>query len=200
LIERLSGEPATVFGSSSGGLVALEVLARHPSVVRTLVPHEPPAMRLLPDGQKWVDFFFEVYDLYRRSGMESALKKFREQVFAESDRQVMAHGPRDPDLDPGIRNYMRANATYWFEHELRQYPAADLDLDAIKAHPDRIVPMAGQESRGYPTYEVNVELAKKLGRDLIELPGGHIGFVTQHAEFARELVQALARTGHGPKR
>jgi pimeloyl-ACP methyl ester carboxylesterase len=199
LIEHLSDKPATVFGSSSGGLVALEVLARHPSVVRTLVPHEPPAMRLLPDGQKWVDFFFEVYDLYRHSGMEPALEKFREHAFAESDRQVMAHGPRAPDLDPNIRTYMRANAAYWFEHELRQYPAVDLDLDALKADADRIVLVAGRDSRGYPTYEVNVELAKKLGRELIELPGGHIGFVTQPAEFAREFVQALARTGHGPK-
>ena len=58
--------------------------------------------------------------------------------------------------------------------------------------------MAGRESRGYPTYEVNVELGKKIGRDLIELPGGHIGHVTQPAEFAREFVRALARTGHGP--
>ncbi|WP_419179557.1 alpha/beta fold hydrolase [Rhodococcus opacus] len=43
LIEHLSDEPATVFGVSSGGIVALEVLTRHPSVVRTLVPFEPPA-------------------------------------------------------------------------------------------------------------------------------------------------------------
>jgi acetyltransferase/esterase len=199
LIEHLGDEPAIAFGSSSGGLVVLEVLVRHPSVVRTLAPHEPPAVRLLPDGQKWVDFFFGVYDLYRRSGMEPALKKFREQAFPESDRQVMAHGPRGPNIDPNNRKYIRANATYWFEHELRQYPAVDLDLDALKAHADRIVLMVGRESRGYPTYEVNVELAKKLGRDLIELPGGHIGFVTQPAEFARAFVQALARTGHGPK-
>jgi hypothetical protein len=58
--------------------------------------------------------------------------------------------------------------------------------------------MAGRESRGYPCYEVNVELAKKRGRDVIELPGGRIGYVNQPAEFARECVQALARTGHGP--
>jgi acetyltransferase/esterase len=199
LIEHLGDEPATVFGSSSGGLVVLEVLAHHASVVRTLVPHEPPAVKLLPDGQKWLDFFFEVYDLYRQSGIEPALEKFREQAFAESDRQVMAHGPRAPNIDPKIRKYMRANATYWFEHELRQYPAVDLDLDALQAHADRIVLMAGRESRGYPTYEVNVELAKKLRQDLIELPGGHIGFVSRPAEFAREFVQALARTGHGPK-
>ncbi len=84
-------------------------------------------------------------------------------------------------------------------HELRQYSAVDLDLDALTAHADRIVPVAGRESLGYPIYEVNVELGKKLGRDLIELPGGHVGYATQPAEFAREFVQALARTGHGPR-
>ncbi|MDQ2831687.1 MAG: alpha/beta hydrolase, partial [Chloroflexota bacterium] len=57
LIEHVSDEPAIVFGSSSGGVVVLDVLTHHPSVVRTLVPFEPAAMRQLPDGQKWVDFF-----------------------------------------------------------------------------------------------------------------------------------------------
>jgi len=195
LLEHVSAAPATVFGSSSGGIVVLAVLTHHPAVVRTLVPFEPAAVRQLPDGQQWVDFFFGVYDLYRQSGREPALKQFREHAFAASDRQVMAY-PRDPSIDG---TSMLANATYWFEHELRQYPAVDLDLDALKAHAERIVPMVGRESRGYPCYEVNVALAKKLGRDVIELPGGHIGYVTHPAEFARELVQALALTGHGPK-
>jgi pimeloyl-ACP methyl ester carboxylesterase len=191
LIEHLSDEPATVFGSSSGGIIVLKVLIRHPSVIRTLVSHEPAAVRLLTDGQKWIDFFFGVYDLYRQSGIEPALEKFREQAFPESDRQAMARVPKS--------EYTLANATYWFEHELRQYPAVDLDLDALKAHADQIVLMAGRESRGYPTYEVNVELGKKLGQELIELPGGHIGFLTQPAAFAPEFLGALVRTGHGPK-
>jgi acetyltransferase/esterase len=194
LIEHLRDEPATVFGASSGGIVALEVLTRHPWVVGTLVPFEPPAVRLLPDGQQWVDFFFSVYDLYRRSGMEPALQRFREQAFPASDRRAMARA-----VDPANSEYVRANAAYWFEHELRQYPAVDLELDVLKAYADRIVPMVGRASRGHLTYEVNVELGRKLGRDLIELPGGHIGFVTQPAEFAHEFVQALARTGRGRK-
>jgi pimeloyl-ACP methyl ester carboxylesterase len=194
LIEHVSDEPAIVFGSSSGGVVVLEVLTNHPSVVRTLVPFEPAAVRQLPDGQKWVDFFFGLYDLYRQSGTAPALKDFRDQAFAESDRPVIARA-----MDPKTGPYIFGNATYWFERELRQYPAVELDLEALKDHADRIVPVAGWESRGLPTYEVTVELGKKLGRDLIELPGGHVGYVTRPAEFAREFVQALARSGHGPK-
>src|SRR3546814_20994317 len=60
LIEHSSDKPAILFGSSSGGIIVLEVLARHPSVVRTHVPHEPAAGRLLPVGQKRVDIFLAV--------------------------------------------------------------------------------------------------------------------------------------------
>jgi hypothetical protein len=100
----------------------------------------------------------------------------------------MAHAPKN-----------EANATYWFEHELRQYPAVDLDLDALTAQADRIVLAVGKETRGYPVHEANVELGKKLGREVIELPGGHTGVHSYPAEFAFEIVHALAvraiRTG-----
>src|SRR3546814_16456544 len=58
LIEHSSDKPAILFGSSSGGIIVLEVLARHPSVVRSLVPPEPAALRLLHDGPKRLAFFF----------------------------------------------------------------------------------------------------------------------------------------------
>jgi len=87
LIEHLSDEPATVFGASSGAIVALEVLTHHPSVIHRLVPFEPPTVRVLPEGQKQVDFFFEVYDLYRQSGMVRfhSLKSFKNSSAHRSD-------------------------------------------------------------------------------------------------------------------
>ena len=125
-----------------------------------------------------MDFFTEVYDLYRRSGIEPAMKRFRQRTFPASDQQVMSHAPRN-----------EANAAYWFEHELRQYPAVDLDLNALTAHADRIVPAVGREGAGYPAHDVTIELAKKLGRDMLELPGGHVGCLAHPAEFARELAR-----------
>jgi pimeloyl-ACP methyl ester carboxylesterase len=186
LIEHLSDDPAIIFGASSGGIIALEVLIRQPSVVRTLVPFEPPAMMLLPDGQQWVDFFYRVYDLYRASGVEPALKVFRQQAFAETDRQVMAQ-----TRDPMHSGQVRANASYWFEHELRQYPAAALDLDALKTHAARIIPAVGRESRGYPCYEATVALGEKLEREVMDLPGGHVGFLAHPAAFAQALHDGL---------
>lgn len=78
LIRHLGDEPATVYGNSTGALVALEVLIRHPDVVRTVIAYEPRMVRLLPDGEQWVAFFQRVYDSYRTLGVVPALKLFAE--------------------------------------------------------------------------------------------------------------------------
>src|SRR5690349_16890977 len=44
-----AGRPAFVFGNSSGAMIGLELVARHPEQVRVLVAHEPPIFELLPD-------------------------------------------------------------------------------------------------------------------------------------------------------
>ncbi|MDN3260494.1 alpha/beta fold hydrolase [Streptomyces sp. CSDS2] len=44
------GEPAYVFGTSSGGIAALDLLARHPERTAHVVAHEPPCLTVLPDG------------------------------------------------------------------------------------------------------------------------------------------------------
>lgn len=184
LIEHAGGgHPATVFGTSSGAVVAAEVLTRHPSAVETLVLHEPAAVKLLPDADKWIGFFSELYERYHQSG-PAAFEMFREHMLAPSDRIFR------PPPDSG----QAANIAYWFEHELRQYPAVDLDLDLLRTFADRIVIAAGQESRGYPAHEVSVRLGEELGLEVIELPGGHLGCITHPAPFADGLMRALAET------
>jgi len=57
LIEHLTDKPATLFGNSSGAIVALEVFIHAPERVQTVVAHEPPVVNLLPDAAKWLAFF-----------------------------------------------------------------------------------------------------------------------------------------------
>jgi acetyltransferase/esterase len=59
---HLTGQPAIVFGNSSGAIVALEVLTHAPKQVQMVVAHEPSVVLLLPDAAKWLAFFDEVYD------------------------------------------------------------------------------------------------------------------------------------------
>jgi hypothetical protein len=78
------------------------------------------------------------------------------------------------------------------EHELRQYPRVELDLAALAAHAERIVLAGGRDAQDQLPYQPNRVLAQKLGRDIVNLPGGHLGFVFSPAEFAKELLDALS--------
>ena len=50
LLHALAAGPAVVVGVSSGGVIALDVAARHAEVVDSLVAWEPPAAGVVPDG------------------------------------------------------------------------------------------------------------------------------------------------------
>jgi pimeloyl-ACP methyl ester carboxylesterase len=180
LIGHVDRGPATVVGASSGAIVALEALARHPSMITTTVAHEPPIMGLLSDGEEWLTFFASVYDRYRRDGAQEALASFRTRVFAPSDVLQMAGAPHNA-----------ANADFWFEHELRQYPAVELDLDRLGSQRGHVVPAAGRASIGRPCARAAVELARALGQEVLETPGGHVGFVGEPAGFADAIRQTL---------
>jgi pimeloyl-ACP methyl ester carboxylesterase len=186
LLRRFGNEPAIVFGSSSGAIVAVELLVRHASLVSTLVPHEPPLVKLLADGQRWIDFFLGLYQQYLVAGPRQALHAFRDQVLAESDRHALT-----PAGDASVGAAALSNARYWFEHELRQYPVADIDLDALKVQAERIVPTVGHDSVGFPAHDATEELGKRLGRKAVVMPGGHLGFLSEPIEFANALLRCV---------
>lgn len=187
LIEHHGGGPATVFGTSSGAVIALTVLSRHPSLVGALAAYEPASMTLLPDRDREVEFIDYLYDLYRSQGVLPALRAFHERNLTPSDREFLA-----TVADSGME-HRHANATYWFERELRQYPTVELDLDTLGSYADRIVLMAGEDSRNYPTYQVIVELGRRIGRGIIETPGGHTACGSHPSQFSRTLHQALTQ-------
>src|SRR6476646_9841443 len=49
LIDSLNLSPAVVFGASAGGLIALDLMIRHPQLVRAGIVQEPSIFSLLPD-------------------------------------------------------------------------------------------------------------------------------------------------------
>jgi pimeloyl-ACP methyl ester carboxylesterase len=54
LIAYLFDEPATVFGTNSSGVIALQLLIDHPQAIRAPVSFDPAALRRLPDNEKWM--------------------------------------------------------------------------------------------------------------------------------------------------
>ena len=186
LIDKHATGPAAVFGSSSGAIVGLELLRRYPDRVATLVAHEPPLLTLLSDADERLAFIDGVYETYRREGVAAAMAVFLAGIGLERPAGAPPPAP--------MLARMRANQEYWLEHELRQYARAVPDLDALRAHVDRLVLAGGAESRerGHLPYRPAVVLAERLGAGLVEFPGGHLGYLTHPAAFAERLTGVLS--------
>ena len=196
LIERLSpsGEPATVIGSSSGAIVALELLSRHPNVVRTLIPHEPPALKLLPNFSELSAKQQRIYDIYKAQGIPPALEMFAEAIDAGFEIEGLRYA-----FDPKSGPFASSNVVYWFERELMFYPFRDFEADlekggGLESQQDRLLLARGRDSeKTAPQYKANAYLKAKLDMEqpVLELPGAHFGYAMFPQAFAEELLQAL---------
>lgn len=97
LLELLSpDEEAVVLGCSSGAVVAVDLLARHPERLRRVVAHEPPLLELLEDPAPHRALFAEVRETFRTEGADAAMARLGE---------GLADGPprRRPRSPPNCR-------------------------------------------------------------------------------------------------
>jgi pimeloyl-ACP methyl ester carboxylesterase len=186
LIKHLTSEPAFVFASSSGALVSLQLMTLHPEIIKALIPHEPTALKYLPDGDKWKATTQEIYDLYIKEGEGPAKEKFvNELIPGTQDGEYMksGKGPETP------------NTKYWFKHEVRQYPSTDFDTKKLEENKDKIIFCVGRDSvNTMPAWPVT-NLAKQFGTEVLYVPGGHLGYALHAVEFAKDLLEGLQKRG-----
>jgi pimeloyl-ACP methyl ester carboxylesterase len=185
---------AYVFGSSSGAIVGLEILGRHPTRIQTLVAHEPPLISLLPDGDEVFSFFDEVYETSKRDGVDAAMAQFSARVGLDSEFPDTEGMP--PEVADMIHR-MHANNAFFLEHELRQYTKIVPDYARLQPESAKIMLVGGVESRDFLPYRPNVVLGERLARDVIDLPGDHVGYVTAPVDFAHALAGLLPDEGPG---
>ncbi|PVH99193.1 alpha/beta-hydrolase [Periconia macrospinosa] len=177
---------AVVLGNSSGAIVALHVLTRHPDVVTTLVAHEPPVTTLLPDREAWAARQQVIYDIYRQHGHVAAMGEFRKMVHADSDPGFVTTGTEE-------NPYFVGNIIYWFEREVLPYVHSELKLDALEKAKNKLVLVNGKETHvETPQYLCNVELGKRLGLEVKMFEGGHLAFKVDPEVFAKDLRVVLA--------
>ncbi|WP_354637769.1 alpha/beta fold hydrolase [Kitasatospora camelliae] len=183
------GEQATVVGCSSGAIVALDLLARHPEQVRRVVAHEPPLVDLLPDPAPHRALFAEVREIFRRSGVGPAMARFSEGLGGRQD-------DRPTELPPELAEFaprMHANLPVFLEQVLCPFSSGRPDLDRLRPVADRLVLAVGRESRGQvPLYGPAERLAELLDCRLAEFPGGHLGATERPREFAEQLEKEIA--------
>ena len=193
LLAAVRSEPAFVLGSSGGGLIGLELAARHPEQVHTLVAHESPALGLLPDGARHRAAMQEVYDTYRSVGVGPAMQKFFAAFGLDGGPEPGNSGPQSeppPEMREAMAR-MQGNMEFFLAHMLRALTDYDPDIAALKAASTRIVAAVGEASGGQVAHEAGVALAERLGTNAVVFPGGHGGFSSHPVEFAARLHKVL---------
>ncbi len=77
LLAAVTTDKACVFANSGGAVIGLELAARHPEQIQTLVAHEPPKF-VPPDAGRPAqpDFSDDLYETYRTQGVGPAMSKF----------------------------------------------------------------------------------------------------------------------------
>ncbi|MCQ9279889.1 alpha/beta fold hydrolase [Staphylococcus borealis] len=188
LAKSLSDEPVYVFGSSSGSIVAMHVLKEHPDVVKKIAFHEPPINTFLPDATYWQDKNAEIIDIAINEGMPQAMKLFGETLqISKLDQQYMskpAQAENDADSKKRFDEMLG-----WFKYEIRQYTESDISIDDFKKHKDIITLLNGTASKGSFPQEVNFFISEETGINIIDIPGGHLGYVQEPEGFANVLLE-----------
>ena len=78
IIKAMGSTKASLFGTSSGGIFALQLAQSYPEYVETVVVHEIPIVSILPEEHiKRVDSGYEVFQTYLEKGAEAALRVFQ---------------------------------------------------------------------------------------------------------------------------
>ncbi|CAA9325913.1 MAG: Putative hydrolase [uncultured Nocardioidaceae bacterium] len=186
LIEALGGGPVDLFASSGGAVTALALVTAHPTVVRTLVAHEPPLIPVLPDAAAVERARAEVRDAYEAGGraagmaafiaMSSWRGEYTDDYFARPAPDPAQFGL--PTADDGSRDDPLLSDRSWAVSSFRP------DVAALTAAPTRIVVAVGEESTGGFTGRTSVATAELLGLQPTVFPSHHGGFVGGDSGYA----------------
>jgi pimeloyl-ACP methyl ester carboxylesterase len=179
LISAVDAGPVDIFASSGGAVNALALVAKHPEQVRTLVAHEPPAFRELPDRDPVLAACMDIHQTYRRSGFGPAMAKFIALATQQGPIPADYAGRPAPDPaalglpaeDDGSRNDPLVG------QNMISCPSYEHDFGALRAASTRIVVGVGEESGQTVTGRSSVAVAERLGTTPVTFPGGHDGFL-----------------------
>ncbi|MFI6802334.1 alpha/beta fold hydrolase [Streptosporangium canum] len=187
VLKAFATEPAYVLGCSGGALTALDLVARYPEQVRALVAHEPPAMTLLPDSERWQATFQDVYDTYVSEGLGPAGQKFMATLAVEGEDSPPPQMPDMSQMSPEMleaMGRMQANTEFLFAHQLRTTINHVPDVAGLKAASTPVFVAVGEGSVGQMPHQAGLALVERLGTSPVYVPGDHQGFATHPGGFA----------------
>ncbi|MGW1838135.1 alpha/beta fold hydrolase [Streptomyces sp. NPDC002067] len=183
VLTALDEGPVHIVGSSAGALIGLETLIRCPQRVGTVLAHEPPAVPLLDDAERWQTWYADIVEINRALSTRAAFDYFFAHVLSDGTGEQAAIGVPDSQL-PEWDVYLRRELTGIVTHPLSP--------DALRAVREQIVPALGADSRERWHGRVVTELSRMVDRPALEVPGGHLAPTYQPVPFAEAVSRAFA--------
>jgi pimeloyl-ACP methyl ester carboxylesterase len=180
VIAALGAGPVDAFGTSGGAVNLLALLATHPDDVRIAVVHEPPLAEGLPDGDTVLAAIADVKRTYAERGDGPAMAKFIPLVMFDGPLpdDYLAQPAPDPAMF-GMSSEDDGTRTNPLVRNMPATVAYRIDVDALRALGDRLVPAAGVESGDTFGARGARSVAAAVGRPVAEFPSHHAGF-TEH--------------------
>lgn len=186
LAKHLSDEPVYLLGSSSGAIVTMHVLKDYPEVIQQIAFHEPPINTFLPDSKYWKDKNDEIVEQVLTEGLQVGMKTFGETLnISAIDEKSMAQ-PVSEDEKAQKAQYERM--MFWAEYEIRQYTHSDIKLEDLSQYKDIITLLNGNDSKGSFPQDVNFYIAKQTGIKIVDIPGGHLGYIQKPEGFSETIL------------
>jgi pimeloyl-ACP methyl ester carboxylesterase len=188
LLAAVTNEKANVFASSGGAVIVLELVARHPEQLSTVVSHEPPSPTLLTDSARVRATMEEVTAAYRTAGIGPAVQIFSDLI--GGGPPPAPEGEPTPEMIEDQARMM-GNMDLFFGPYVLAIAHYEPDYAALNAASCRIIAAVGDESRGQLAHNGGLGLAKRLGTQAVVFPGDHGGFQSHAPEFAAKLREVL---------
>lgn len=193
LILHLSPDgTAAVFGTSSGAIVAQQLLASHPECVTKLISHEPPSFSVLPEEFQVQAYGLinHIYETYRAHGPDTAMEVFSSSLSEGPEASMMQTA-----MDAKRGDEVRANAMFWFEFELRQYTSAPVDVEGLIKAKEKLILVTGADSGEGPMMGVIKIIAGQVDTEVQSISGGHLGYMLKPKAWAKDIVELLKQKG-----
>ncbi len=184
LIQSLGLSPAVVFGASAGGLIALDLMIRHPQLVRAGIVQEPAIFSVLPDPLAALAPRRALIDeALRTKGPRAAIEALMRYL---NDDAVFAAIPGE------ILERMLGNADTILTIESPAFASWQPKAEDLTNLTVPITLMFANET--LPVYkQVTQWFAQQLNAELVIVPGRHAFYCYRPQDLADALRRILRR-------